>query len=47
MNRLMKLGKLNHVAMAVPDLKASALQWKTVFGAQVNLNSGSFSSSLF
>lgn len=33
---LLRLGKLNHVAMAVPDLKASATQWKSVFGANVS-----------
>ncbi len=32
----LKLGKLNHVAMAVPDLTKAALQWKGVFGAEVS-----------
>ena len=43
MNRVMKLGKLNHVAMAVPDLESSALQWKSVFGKHYSVTSLSLS----
>lgn len=32
----LKLGKLNHVAMAVPDMAAAAAQWRGVFGADVS-----------
>jgi methylmalonyl-CoA/ethylmalonyl-CoA epimerase len=32
----LKLGKLNHVAMAVPDLAKAAAQWRGVFGAKVS-----------
>ena len=32
----LKLGRLNHVAMAVPDLEAAARQWRSVFGASVS-----------
>lgn len=32
----LKLGRLNHVAMAVPDLKKAAEQWRGVFGAEVS-----------
>jgi catechol 2,3-dioxygenase-like lactoylglutathione lyase family enzyme len=35
-NQALKVGRLNHVAMAVPDLTASANQWKSVFGAVVS-----------
>jgi hypothetical protein len=29
----LNLGKLNHVAMAVPDLEAATSQWRDIFGA--------------
>ena len=30
------LGKLNHIAIAVPDIKAAAKQYKDIFGAKVS-----------
>ena len=30
------LGKLNHIAIAVPDIKAAAKQYKEIFGAKVS-----------
>jgi methylmalonyl-CoA/ethylmalonyl-CoA epimerase len=30
------LGKLNHIAIAVPDIKAAARQYEDVFGAKVS-----------
>ena len=30
------LGKLNHIAIAVPDIKAAAKQYKEIFGANVS-----------
>ena len=30
------LGKLNHIAIAVPDIKAEAKQYKDIFGAKVS-----------
>ena len=30
------IGKLNHVAIVVPDLKAAADQYRNIFGAQVS-----------
>lgn len=33
---IFKVGRLNHVAMAVPNLEESSLLWKNVFGANVS-----------
>ena len=30
------LGKLNHIAIAVPDIKSAAKQYKDIFGAKVS-----------
>ena len=30
------IGRINHIAIAVPDVVAAALQWKTMLGAKVS-----------
>jgi len=35
-NKIWKLGKLNHVAIAVPDLNETALFYRDVLGAKIS-----------
>ena len=35
-NKLWQIGKLNHVAIAVPDLEAAAAMYRDVLGAKVS-----------
>ena len=35
-NRIWKLGKLNHVAIAVPDVKEAALLYRDILGAAIS-----------